>query len=71
MTNQSHRGGMQKTASQTDTGKKHQGVHPESSTQSEADDAKKTSSRQSPGADPHAGEQIVPKKDTYQTDKPR
>ena len=71
MANQSHRGGMKQTASQTGSEKKHQGVHPESSTQSEADDAKKTGSRQSPGADPHAGGQVVPKKETYETDKPR
>lgn len=71
MANQSNRGGMKQTANQTGSEKKHQGVHPESSTQSEAHDAKKTCSRQTPGPDPHAGEQVVAKKESYESDKPR
>lgn len=71
MANQSHRGGMKQTGSQTGSEQKHQGVHPGSMTQSVAEDEKKTGSLGAAGADPHAGEQIVPKKETYETDKPR
>jgi hypothetical protein len=66
MANQSQRGGMKKTAAQTGSEKQEQGVHPGSSTQSHAKSEKKTGSHNSPGADTHAGEQIVPKK--YRSD---
>ena len=69
MTNQNNRGGLQKTGSQTGSEKQHQGVHPQSSTQSQANNDKKTGSKGSPGGDKHAGEQIVPKKETYEADK--
>ena len=69
MANQSQRGGMKQTGAQTGGEKQHQGVHPGSTTQSRADDEKKTGSKGAPGADKHAGEQVVPEKETYESDK--
>jgi hypothetical protein len=69
MANQSQRGGMKQTKSQTGSEQKHQGVHLGSSTQSDAKNEKHTGSRNTPGADPHAGEQVVPKKDRYDSDE--
>jgi hypothetical protein len=69
MANDSLRGGLQKTAAQTGSEKQHQGVHPGSTTQSVAHGEKKTGSKGSPGGDKHAGERIVPKKETYEADK--
>ena len=69
MANQSHRGGMKKTGAQTGGEKQHQGVHPGSTTQSEAHDRKQTGSQGTPGHDKHAGEQVVPKKESYASDE--
>ena len=69
MANQSHRGGTKKSAAQTGSEQQHQGVHPGSTTQSQQKHEKKTGSRNTPGADPHANEQIVPKKDHYESNQ--
>ena len=71
MANQSQRGGMKQPASQGGGEAKHQGVHPDSTSQSKAKDAKETGSRQTPGPDPHAGERVVPKKDETTDDQER
>ncbi len=68
MANQSQRGGMKQTKAQTGTEQKHQGVHPGSTTQSEAKGEKKTGSRNTPGADPHEGERVVPKKERHDSE---
>ena len=57
MTDQSKRGGMKETPRTGNAGQ-HQGVHPGSTTQNKEG-----------GGDKHAGEQIVPKKESYESDK--
>jgi hypothetical protein len=69
MSNDSHRGGMKQSGAQTGGEKRHQGVHPGSTTQSAAHDEKKTGSKGTPGPDKHAGEQIVPKKESYEAEQ--
>jgi hypothetical protein len=69
MSNDSQRGGLQQTTAQTGSEKRRQGVHPGSTSQSAARDEKKTGSEGTLGPDKHAGEQVVPKKESYETEK--